>query len=79
MNVNNNNMHNKRSQIIAHPLSAPGRQRTYTVAGNVNRHRIEELDENTEYNVTVEARSGGTFGSGRHSVMSTDDLSEFEH
>ena len=46
------------------------------MAGNVNRHRIEELDENTEYNVTVEARSGGTFDGGRHSVMSTDDLSE---
>ena len=47
------------------------------MAGTERAYRIEELDENTEYNVTVMARTAaGQYGQAAHSVMRTDDLSE---
>ena len=48
----------------------------YTVQGGTYDYRIEGLDESTEYNVSVQARTAAGYQAARSTVMRTEELSE---
>jgi hypothetical protein len=49
----------------------------YTVSGSTYEYRVEGLESNTDYNVTVQARTQSGYHAGRNTVMRTEDLSEY--
>lgn len=52
------------------------REQEYMVDGNTYNYRIENLQPETDYNVTVEARTQSGYHPGRSTVMRTDLMSE---
>lgn len=64
-------------RIMVHPLRDHQRMQQYTVDGSVYQYHLEGLTPNTQYNVSIQARTDSGFHDGTSKTMTTEDSSKY--
>lgn len=63
---------------MVHPAGNVQRIQQYTVDESVNLYQIDSLESNTDYNVTVQARTDSGYHVGMSRFIKTEDSSKLE-